>query len=134
MRHLPSLLMLLSATNLAQSSCFIDEVVDLSLSGYTQSEVRRECGNRVDESNCNVDKIIRYVNRGKSVSYILRRCENQDIYSNESRIRNEYQTPTPTIASFCSTPYGSCPMAVPIPQGSACYCPSVSGPVWGIGR
>ena len=37
-------------------------------------------------------------------------------------------------ARFCNTSYGSCPMAVAIPKGSYCYCPTPYGPIGGIGR
>ena len=39
-----------------------------------------------------------------------------------------------TPATVCETFYGSCPMGVIIPIGSACYCPSFSGPIWGQSR
>lgn len=40
----------------------------------------------------------------------------------------------PSPAQFCSTNFGNCPMAVGIPKGSSCYCPTPYGPVGGIAR
>jgi hypothetical protein len=37
-------------------------------------------------------------------------------------------------ATVCATPYGMCPMAVPINIGTACYCPTMHGPIWGVSR
>lgn len=39
--------------------------------------------------------------------------------------------PPPVVAAFCVTPRGACQMAVAIPRGSSCYCPSYWGPIWG---
>ncbi|WFU49163.1 DUF4157 domain-containing protein [Sinorhizobium terangae] len=39
--------------------------------------------------------------------------------------------PTQRAAFTCYTNMGACPLAVPIPAGMACYCPSVMGPIWG---
>ena len=36
-----------------------------------------------------------------------------------------------SIAQACITPFGTCPMAISIPVGSPCYCPTIQGPVWG---
>lgn len=47
--------------------------------------------------------------------------------SNQRSLRNQ-------PASHCVTTYGNCRMAVPIPIGSSCYCPTPSGPIWGYGR
>jgi hypothetical protein len=44
------------------------------------------------------------------------------------------QVPWPPIATQCVTPPGSCPMVVPIPVGSSCYCVTASGPVPGTAR
>lgn len=38
------------------------------------------------------------------------------------------------VASFCMTNVGSCPMMVPIPSGSVCYCASPMGPIPGFAR
>lgn len=35
------------------------------------------------------------------------------------------------IATHCGTNYGVCVMGVATLKGSACYCPSYAGPVWG---
>jgi hypothetical protein len=61
-----------------------------------------------------------------------------DVYlANAARV----QTPTfpavppmPPVARVCATAAGVCPMAVAIPAGSSCYCPSAWGPVWGVAR
>jgi hypothetical protein len=45
--------------------------------------------------------------------------------------RSPYQS---SPASFCATNFGSCPMAVVIPRGSSCYCPTPYGPVGGVAR
>src|SRR6185503_5607505 len=37
-------------------------------------------------------------------------------------------------AQFCATNFGSCGMAVAIPKGSSCYCPTPYGPVGGVAR
>lgn len=37
-------------------------------------------------------------------------------------------------ASACFTNLGACPMAVSIPGGSPCYCPTYAGLVWGVAR
>jgi len=37
------------------------------------------------------------------------------------------------VATHCQTNFGACGMAVPIPIGSSCYCPSYAGPIWGAG-
>lgn len=42
--------------------------------------------------------------------------------------RQQYRN---SVAMYCGTPQGSCPMAVGIPKGAPCYCPSQWGPVWG---
>jgi hypothetical protein len=38
------------------------------------------------------------------------------------------------IARICATQMGTCPMAVAIPRGSSCYCPSAWGPIGGVAR
>lgn len=38
------------------------------------------------------------------------------------------------VASFCYTNFGNCAMAVAIPPGSRCFCPTYRGQVWGIAR
>jgi hypothetical protein len=35
-------------------------------------------------------------------------------------------------ASQCCTGWGSCWMAVPLPDGAPCYCPTYSGPIGGV--
>lgn len=42
--------------------------------------------------------------------------------------------PQPTIAQICATPFGLCGMAIAIPVGSQCYCPTFNGPLWGVAR
>jgi hypothetical protein len=42
--------------------------------------------------------------------------------------------PRPRPASACITPAGSCPMVVPTPVGSSCYCATGYGPIGGIAR
>jgi len=129
-----NLIFILLIADTALASCFIEEVVDLHDSGYSASEIREQCGGKVDESDCSIGKVIRYAREDKGLSYILRRCELRDNSSKESSQRNQYQLPTTNMASFCITPYGSCKMGTAIPQGSACYCPSLFGPIWGIGQ
>ena len=116
------------------AACFIEEVVDLYDSGYSSTEIRDECHNRVEESDCSIGKILAYASDDAPLSAILRRCEIRENFSNDSYRRDQYQLPSTTIARICATPYGNCPMAEAIPQGSSCFCPSISGPVWGIGR
>ncbi|ARN73957.1 hypothetical protein [Oceanicoccus sagamiensis] len=117
-----------------KAACFIEEVIDLYDSGYSATQVREECDGRVEESNCSLGKIIGYSQQEMGLASILRQCEIQENYSNQSYRRGQYQLPSATPARVCATPYGSCPMAEPIPLGSSCYCPGSSGPVWGIGR
>lgn len=38
------------------------------------------------------------------------------------------------IATMCITQVGACAMVQAIPKGSSCFCPTVYGPVWGIGN
>ena len=116
------------------AACFIEEVVDLYDSGYNSAEIRDECHSRVEESDCSIGKIMAYAREDVPLSSILRRCEIRENFSNDSYRRDQYQLPTQAIARICATPYGNCPMAEAIPQGSSCFCPSISGPVWGIGR
>ncbi|MFC5460727.1 eCIS core domain-containing protein [Massilia niabensis] len=40
----------------------------------------------------------------------------------------------PPVATFCQTPYGSCAMGVAISQGSACFCQTWNGQIWGQAR
>jgi len=119
---------------ITMAACFIEDVIDLHDSGYSSSAIRKECKNRVIESDCSLSKLIAYAKDGRKLSSILRRCETKDNYSNRSYQRDQYQLPSTQPARICSTPYGTCPMAVAIPQGASCYCPSAYGPVWGIGR
>ncbi len=42
--------------------------------------------------------------------------------------------PQPQIAQVCATQMGSCPMMVPVPVGSYCYCQTQMGGVPGIAR
>ena len=37
-------------------------------------------------------------------------------------------------AAVCATPWGMCQMAVAIPVGAPCYCPTYQGPLQGVGR
>jgi hypothetical protein len=129
-----SLIIAISISNHAYSSCFIEDVVDLFDAEYSRNEIREECDGQVEESDCSLSKIIKYARDGKGLSSILRRCEIRDNDSNGSYRRDQYEVPTQVPARICATPYGNCPMAVPIPQGSSCYCPSSYGAVWGIGR
>jgi hypothetical protein len=46
----------------------------------------------------------------------------------------QQQVQPPGIAGACYTNMGTCPMAVPIYQGSFCYCPSAWGPISGVAR
>lgn len=131
---IPILANLLLFSNIAFSSCFIEEVVDLYDSDFSASEIRSECDKKVEDSDCSIGKIIRYAEGGVRLTSILRRCEAQDNYSNSNYGREQYQQPTNTIANFCTTPYGNCRMAEPIPQGASCYCPTYNGPVGGIAR
>jgi len=39
--------------------------------------------------------------------------------------------PPPNYAQYCVTPFGTCTMSALGPKGVSCYCPSVSGPIWG---
>lgn len=46
------------------------------------------------------------------------------------QLRAQYRN---SLATHCGTSLGSCPMAVAIPKGANCFCPSMWGPVWGHG-
>lgn len=35
------------------------------------------------------------------------------------------------VASYCVTPWGSCPLGEFLCVGEPCYCPTFNGPVWG---
>jgi len=35
------------------------------------------------------------------------------------------------VASYCVTPWGSCPLGEFLCIGQPCYCPTFNGPVWG---
>ena len=43
-------------------------------------------------------------------------------------------TAAPATASICDTRNGICPMMVPIPVGSSCFCSTRMGPIAGIAR
>lgn len=38
------------------------------------------------------------------------------------------------VATTCSTPYGACPLSAPLCRGSPCFCPTNSGPIWGVAQ
>jgi hypothetical protein len=42
--------------------------------------------------------------------------------------------PMPQVARACQTQFGACPMMVPVPVGSSCYCATMAGPIPGVAR
>ena len=45
-----------------------------------------------------------------------------------------YRAPQRDHASYCVTPYGSCPLAQALPVGLSCFCPSAFGAIAGIAQ
>ena len=41
--------------------------------------------------------------------------------------------PTP-MTWICQTPFIFCPLVQPLPVGVRCFCPTMTGPVWGYTR
>ena len=101
MRYIIGAILLL-ISEAAFASCFIEEIVDLHDSGYSVSEIRNQCDGKVDESDCSIGKIVNYAENDEGLSFILKRCEINNSYSNDSRIREQYQAPSSNIASFCT--------------------------------
>lgn len=116
---------------IAYAECTIDEVVDLYDADTTLTDARNICDNTITNSDCSITKIFNYANKGKGLRYIKEKCE---IITNDYNNKSQYQIPDNSPASICMTPFGSCPMAVPIPKGASCTCYTGSGPIMGMSR
>lgn len=40
----------------------------------------------------------------------------------------------PNISSICVTQFGVCQMGVQLPRGQNCFCPTYTGPLWGVAQ
>lgn len=99
-------------------------VLALALLGLTPASKACE-----DDADCKGDRICNSDGR----------CANPDS-DKQPRERpqqsyDNYRSPQPQIvARFCVTNVGSCTMAVRIPVGSSCFCPTPYGPISGIAQ
>lgn len=112
--------------------CDVIDVVEMLKDGLDRTQIRGECGGKVDAGTCTLTKVVRLAKRGLSESDIEDVCSDD-----EPRILNAPRNapPRPRFATICDTPYASCPIVVGAgPPGAPCWCATPFGTVYGVSR
>lgn len=121
-----------SATVAQGVICEIIDVIDMYDEGLSRGEIRDECGGEVDAGTCTLTKVMRFARDGYDEVEIMEECGgNLGGYPSGN---GDYGT-APTLARFCVTPYGTCPLNLGAAQvGGACFCTSAFGTAYGFAQ
>ena len=120
----------------AIARCSIDEVIELARDGTSAGDIRKQCGAKIDASKCSASRIVGFVQKDKDDDYIHSKCDDSgddDPYAQNSTGASP-NMPANMPARACYTNFGACPMGMPVPVGSPCYCPTPAGPIGGMAR
>lgn len=109
--------------------CEVDDVVAMVEDGLDRTAIRSECSGKVDAGDCSLTRVIRMAEDGDFAEDIIDAC-----ISRRSKSPDGQQNFNRSTASFCVTPYGSCPLMVAMPPDQSCYCTGFAGTAWGVSQ